>query len=262
MFLADQVEILRRNLPEIKGAKCVYPMWGGSGATLKAYHFAFLVLPARDIMTTIRETDPGGSVLPARLRGWNIHGTDGYGNNISVHLKRILGMIVHLTYLHFNDKLDVINDLNERVIVPRDAFLDGVERLVLTREDICLVACALAEKSLNGIISKNRKIEHWNSEAPGSRDLHKILRDITSWPELMEIIWENHFKNQSRPINSGEVIIDGIPLNKGASFSYPTITWNVQWRRGTIYADARIDPYQLIATIQDFIKSQKQDGIK
>ena len=252
MLIADQVEILRKNLPEIKRIKCALPLGGGYSDTKTAYHFAYLVLPARDIITTIQEADPSGRLLPAHLRGWNIKGMDEYQNEVQIPLKRILGMIIHMHYLHFHaEKLDVSNDSNERIIVARDVFLQQIERLVLTREDICLVACALAEKSLSG---KTGKISPWDAEAPGCRDLQKILREIDSWPELKEMIWENYFKKQSETISSDSDVIDSVPFIKGTRSTMPKTSWHLGWRRGLTYSDAWIDVTRIIATIRGYIQ--------
>ena len=184
MLLVDQVEVLRKNLPEIMEMRCVLPLSGGYKDTRAVYRFAYLVLPARDIITTIMAADPGGNVLPGHLREWNLGAKDEYGEEVQVPLKRILGMIIHMHYLHVGEKLDVSNDSNERRIVSRDMFLQGIKRLVLTYEDICLVACALAERSCNGETIKNRKTSPWDPEGPGCRDLQKVLRDIWLCSEL------------------------------------------------------------------------------
>ena len=52
--------------------------------------------PARDIATMIANADPSGKKLPARLRGWNLDMTDGFGNAQRIQLKKLLGMIIHV----------------------------------------------------------------------------------------------------------------------------------------------------------------------
>ena len=129
MLLVDQVEVLRRNLPEIREIKCTLPLRGGYTDTRTAYRFVYLVHPARDIITTIMKADGSGSTLPRHLRGWNIDAKDGQGARIREHLKRILNMIVHMHYLQVDEVLDVFNDSNEkRRIIPREVFSEERNR--------------------------------------------------------------------------------------------------------------------------------------
>ena len=149
MLLADQVSLLRQNSAELRDQRFVLPLMGGSSATRQAYRFKSLVHPARDIATTISEADPAGNKLSTHLRGWNLSVRDGHNIAKTMHLRKLLGMIIHVYYLNIVDnRLDVSNDLGERVIIPYDAFVASVERLILTPEDICLVVCALAEERL------------------------------------------------------------------------------------------------------------------
>lgn len=260
MRLTNQVEILRRNLPEIKNLVISLPLHGDSLSTSRAYQFTHLILPARDIITTIQMADPGGNILPANLRGWGISVSDGMNQQKDIHLKRLLGMIVHMFYLDFNEKkLDVINDSNERVIVDRDTFLRQLERLVLTREDIGLVASALAEKSLTGIIGNNNLNKSWNVEIPGCRDIEEILRNVERWPELAELIWGKHFSQQSAQIAPNVNTIDRKPYVHGARYTPAVIAWNIGWRRGSEISDIWIEPTQIIETIREYIQGQGRE---
>lgn len=257
MLLADQVEVLRRNLPEIREIKCALPLRGGYRDTRTAYRFVYLVHPARDIITTIMKADGSGSTLPRHLRGWNIDAKDGQGARIREHLKRILNMIVHMHYLRVDEVLDVSNDSNEkRRIIPRDVFSEEIGRLVLTNEDIGLVACALAEKTCSGGAKEPRPTSPRNPEAPGCRDLQRILWDIGSWPELKEIIWNEYFQCSEKMIESDSKILNDVPFVKEthSSTSKATCTWRMGWRRDVTYSDVWIDVLHMIATIRDYMQ--------
>ena len=142
MLLIDQVELLRQYLGQLRNQQFVLPLMGGRLATRQTYQFKSLVHPARDIATTIADADPGGNKLPVRLRGWNLDTTDELGRSQKVHLKKLLGMIIHVYYLRIGDGvLDVSNDEGKRVVVPYGTFVDYVERLALTPDDACLVSC-------------------------------------------------------------------------------------------------------------------------
>ncbi len=258
MRLTNQVEILKGNLPEITNLVISLPLHGDSLSTSRAYHFAHLILPARDIITTIQMADPSGNILPANLRGWGISVSDGMNQQKDIHLKRLLGMIVHMFYLDFNEKkLDVINDSSERVIVDRDTFLQQLERLVLAREDIGLVASALAEKSLLEITGNNIPKKPWNAEIPGCRDIEEILRNIETWPDLAEIIWGKYFSQESTQINPSENTVNRKPFINGVGYNPGTITWKIGWRRETEYSHIQIEPTQIIATIRDYIQEKE-----
>ena len=149
MLLIDQVELLRQYLGQLRNQQFALPLMGGRSATRQTYQFKSLVHPARDIATKIADADPGGNKLPARLRGWNLDTTDELQRRQRIHLTKLLGMIIHVYYLRIGDGvLDVSNDEGKRVIVPYGNFVDYVERLVLTRDDTCLVICGLAEEKL------------------------------------------------------------------------------------------------------------------
>ena len=253
MLLVDQVDVLRRNLPEIKEMRCVLPLGGGYENTKAAYRFAYLLHPARDIITTIKASDPGENTLPGRLQGWMITVTDGYKNEAPAHLKDILGKIIHMHYLRSDEVLDVSNDLNERIIVSRDDFLQQTGRLVLEYKDICLVVCALAEKTYYGEKTvRNRKTDSLDMEGPGFRDLQKILRDFQFRPELENIIWDKYFKEQSKSIGSDSDTINGVPFVNRTYSSVSETFWHIGWRRGSVYSEVWIDVIQIITTIRDY----------
>ena len=83
-----------------------------------------------------------------------------------------------------NENLNVSNDLNQRRIVPRVSFLEEIVCLVLKREDICLLACALVEKSCRSKSDEMCPINPSDPEATESRDLQRMLRDIGSWSRI------------------------------------------------------------------------------
>lgn len=258
MRLTNQVEILKGNLPEIQNLIVSLPLHGDSLSTSRAYQFTHLILPARDIMTTIHMADPSGELLPSHLRGWSISVSDGMNRQRKIHLKRLLGMIVHIFYLDFNEtNLDVINDSSERVIVDRGTFLQQLERLVLAREDIGLVASALAEKSLFEITGSNIPKKPWTAEIPGCRDIEETLRNIETWPDLAEIIWSKYFSQKSTRINPSENTVNRKPFINGIGYNPGIITWNRGWRRETEYSHIQIEPTQIIATIRDYIQEKE-----
>ena len=145
MLLVDQVELLRQNLVQLRNQEFALPLMGGLAATRRTYQFKSLVHPARDIATAIAEADPGGNKLPIHLRGWDLDVTDGFRKPRKIRLKELLGMVIHVFYLRIGEEgdIDIANDRGKRVIVPYNVFLDSVQRLVLTPEDICLVICGL-----------------------------------------------------------------------------------------------------------------------
>ena len=112
MLLTDQVDLLRLNMQQIRGERPVLPIMGGARSTQHTYQFKSLLHPARDIATTISYADPAGDKLPSHLRGWNLLAEDGWQQPVTIHLKKLLGMILHTFYLMITDnRLDVSNDL-------------------------------------------------------------------------------------------------------------------------------------------------------
>ncbi len=255
MLLANRVELLRKNLAEIETITCVLPMWSGDKDTRTAYHFAYLVLPARDIMTTVHAADPNGSILPAHLRGWDIAASDEHKKQTKVPLKKFLGMIIHMHYLQYDQDVDVANDCNKRFIVTRDVFLKNTKRLLLSYPDICLVTCARVEKACNG---KGDERSPWEPEGSGFRDLQKILRDIAVRPELgalNEVIWNSYFDKQKQTIESDADMMNDVPCIKETR-SLPRIAWRIKWRKGCHYSDSWIDVLSIVSTIRDYFQRQ------
>ena len=255
MLLADQVELLREYVVRLRNQQLVLPLMGGPMATRQTYQFKSLVHPARDIATMIANADPSGKKLPARLRGWNLDMTDGFGNAQRIQLKKLLGMIIHVYYLRIGDgDLDVSNDEGRRVIVPYNKFLDAVERLVLTPEDICLVICGLTEEKL-----KNRKAtEALVAMTPGSGDLmHSLLATITRWPELQGNIWTTFFAHQSTTVEAGCQTVNNQPFLMGGRHSGTIALWRIGWRRDDAYAQSWIDISRLMRIIQEYFTESR-----
>ena len=212
MLLVDQVELLRQNFVELRRQQFALPLMGSLPATKRTYQFKSLVHPARDIATTIAKADPGGDKLPIRLRGWNLDATDGFRKIQKIHLKNLLGMVIHVYYLRVGDgDLDISNDLGERVIVPYNVFLDSVARLVLTPEDINLVICALAEEKI-----KNKyAIQALGMDTPGSGDLAHCLATINKWPDLQESVWITFFAGRSTVVKADCQTVNDTPFIMG-----------------------------------------------
>lgn len=250
MLLVDQVELLRRNLVQLRHQQLSLPLMGGLAATRRTYDFKSLVHPARDIATTIAQADPRGEKLPARLRGWNVR--DEFSRAQSVHLKKLLGMIIHAYYLRIGDgDLDVSNDSGKRVIVPYDTFLDSVERLVLTPEDACLVICGLTEEKL----ANSTGVEALSAMTPGSGDLAHCLATIKRWPELHENIWSRFFADRITAVEPDCQTINDSPFLMGGQHTGGTALWRIGWRRNDAYAVSCVDISQLIERIQAYFGS-------
>ena len=250
MLLVDQVELLRRCMVELRHERLALPLMGGISATRQTYRFKSLLHPARDIATTIVQSDPAGDKLPAHLRGWNLDVEDAWGKAQTIHLKKLLGMIIHVYYLNVQEnRLDVSNDLGSRVIVPYDYFLDSVERLVLSPEDICLIICSLAEERFKN--KQTLRALMW--DVPGSGDLLHCLATIGRWPALKETIWRKHFAEQSSLVDPNCNTINDVPFIMGGQYTAGTVIWRVGWRRDDDYATSKIDVSCLIREIRDYI---------
>ncbi len=225
---------------------------GGVSATRQAYRFKSLLHPARDIATTIAQSDPAGDKLPAHLRGWNLDVEDGWGKAQKIHLKKLLGMTIHVYYLHVGkNRLDVSNDLGDRVIVPYDTFLAFVERLVLSPEDICLIICSLAEERFKSRQTLQALVGH----VPGSGDLLHSLATIGRWPALKETIWRRFFSDHSSPVEPNCNTIDDKPFIMGSRHTGSTVVWKMGWRKDNEYATSWIDLSLLIPEIRDYFSS-------
>ena len=254
MLLVDQVELLRQNLVQLRKQQVVLPVMGGLSDTRQIYQFKSLVHPARDIATRIAEADPGGDKLPTRLRGWNLDVTGEFGETQNIHLKRLLGMVIHVYYLRVGDgDLDISNDLGKRIIIPYNVFLNSVERLVLTPEDICLVICGLAEEKFK---NKNT-VEVLVPLMPGLGDLMHCLATIKRWPPLQESIWKTFFAGQSTTVRADCQTINDQPFVKGGRFKATVVMWHVGWRRNDAYAESWIDVSHLIGKIQDYFDNPR-----
>ena len=227
---------------------------GGLSATKQTYQFKFLVHPARDIATTIAEADPRGDKLPSRLRGWNLPVTDGFGNTQNIHFKKLLGMVIHVYYLRVGDgDLDISNDLGDRVIVPYNRFLDSVERLVLTPEDICLIICGLAKEK----IKNKNAMRALEPRIPGSGDLVHCLATIKRWPLLQESIWKTFFAGQSTTVTADCRTVNDQPFITGGRLKGAAVMWHVGWRRNDAYAKVWIDVSHLIGKLQDYFHNPR-----
>ncbi len=249
MLLVDQVELLRQNLVQLREQQFALPLTGGSSFTRQTYQFKSLVHPARDIATTIAEADPGGNKLPIHLRGWNLDVTDEFGKTKNIHLKNLLGMVIHVYYLRIGDgNLDISNDLGERVIIPYNLFLDSVERLVLTPEDIFLVICGLAEEKFNNMNKKQALVVL----KQGLGDLEHCLETIKKWPLLQESIWKTFFASQCMTVRADCRTENDKPLIKNRQLKETPVIWHVGWRRNNAYAESWIDVSHLIGKIQDY----------
>ncbi len=269
MLLVDQVELLRKNFKQLRNQEITLPLiTGGLLATRETYYFKFLVLPARDIATTIHTADPRGNKLPPYLRHWNLKIKDEYGRDKTIHLKNLLGMIIHVYYLNIaGGSLDISNDFGNRVIVQYDLFLDAVEQLLLSPKDICLVVCNLAEKNLKN----SNPMQALETAVPGSGDLQHLLFTISNWPSLKEKIWIKFFENKTKFTHPNKFfrnrieivdgnceIIEDTPFISGSHYSGTTTMWKMRWRRDNVYVTAWIDVSELIYEIRDHFDNSKR----
>lgn len=249
MLLIDQVELLRENLKQLRNQQFSLPLMGGSLATRETYRFMSLVLPARDIATTIVAADPRGDKLPAQLRGWTLNTKDELGNPKRIQLKKLLGMIIHVYYLRIGDgDLDISNDIGKRVILSYDTFLDSVERLVLTPAAICLVICGLTEEKL-----KNKcAAEALTDMTSGLGDLMHFLADIKRWPELQERIWSMYFADRVSTVKPDCQTVNDSPFLMTSRYTGATMLWQMGWRRDDAYAVSWIDLSETMGRIREF----------
>ena len=250
MLLKDQVEILRENLPLLRNARCSLPLHGGFNAARDTYRFKHLIHPARDIAATIKQADPHGDQLPARLRGWGLDVVDEWNHPMEIQLKDLLGMIIHVYYVNLEaEQLDVGNDWGERRIVPYAKFLEAVDRLVLSSEEIGLVACSLTEKQAKRAIPTGGLLP---TDTPGCGDLLHVLYSIAEWPELKATIWEAFFAGESRAIDpASNTVNDRLFLMQMRGSKSPNrIAWKMGWRRDDIYAESCMDLLLLIDMIR------------
>jgi len=239
---------------ELRQQQFALPLMGGISATHQTYRFKSLLHPARDIATTIAQSDPAGDKLPAHLRGWNLDVEDGWGKAQTIHLKKLLGMTIHVYYLRVGEnRLDVSNDLGDRVIVPYDSFLACVERLVLSPKDICLIICSLAEERFKS----DQKLRALTWDVPGSGDLLHCLATIGRWPALRETIWRRFFADQSSAVDPNCNTINDVPFIMGGRHTKATVIWKMGWRRDDEYAMSWIDVSCLIREIRDYFSNSE-----
>lgn len=254
MLLVDQVELLRQNLVQLRNQEFALPLMGGLAATRQTYQFKFLVHPARDIATAIAEADPGGNKLPIHLRGWDLDVTDGFRKPHKIRLTKLLGMVIHVYYLRIGEgDIDISNDLGKRVIIPYNVFLDSVQRLVLSPEDICLVVCGLAEEKVK---NKNAR-QALTEDTPGSGNLLPCLATIKRWPALQKSIWKTFFASQSTTVSRDCQTVNDKPFIMGKRHTGTTEIWRVGWRRDDTYAESWIDVLHLIGKIQDYFTNPR-----
>ena len=239
-------------MEELRQQRFALPLRGGIPATRQTYRFKSLLHPARDIATTIALSDPAGNKLPAHLRGWNLDAEDGWGKAQTIHLKKLLGMTIHVYYLNVGgNRLDVSNDLGDRVIVPYDSFLSCVERLILSPEDTCLIICSLAEEKFKS--RQTLRALMW--DVPGSGDLLHCLATIGRWPDLKENIWEKFFAEQSSLVGPNCNTINDVPFIMGGRHAKATVVWKMGWRRDDNYATSWIDVSCLIGEMRDYFSN-------
>ena len=254
MLLVNQVELLRQNLEQLRRQEFALPLMGGLAATRQTYQFQSLVHPGRDIATTIAKADPGGDKLPTRLRGWNLDATDELRKARTVALNQLLGMVIHAYYLRIgHGDLDISNDLGKRVIVSYDLFLDFVERLVLTPEEIFLVICGLVEEKINN----GKAIRELTAHTPGLGDLEHCLVTIKRWPGLQESIWKTFFSDESTTVRRDRRAVHDHPFIKSKRCLGATLLWHVGWQRDHTYVESCIDLFRLTGTIQDHFSNPR-----
>ena len=241
MMLLDQVHVLRENVALLhKIESCVFPYGGSLTDTRTAYNFIRLILPARDIATMIALADPHGGILPSHLRGLSIRGDNGVGRSTQMEFKKFLGMIVHMTYFRMYEKIDVINDRDDRLIVPRVAFFQKLEHLIISYSDIWLVVCALLERASN----KRDYIE-----GPGYNNLQRLLWDIRIEPVLIELIWKQFFAAISISIGDRNVL-NNTPFSKQRRSN----SWLIGWRRDSVYSECWVNLTTLVHIVREHLR--------
>lgn len=254
MLLKDQVELLRENLPLLRNARCSLPLCGGLNSTRDTYRFKHLLHPARDIAETIQQADPGGDQLPTRLRGWGLGVVDGWNSSMKIQLKDLLGMIIHVYYVNLDKgQLDVGNDYGERRSIPYAKFLEAVGRLVLSPEEIGLVACSLTEKRAK---EATRSRGFLRDATPGCGDFLYLLHSIAEWPELKATLWETFFAENSKPIDPDSQTVNDCPFlqNIGSRQSPDNISLGMGWRRDDLYAESCMDFLFFINMIRGYFR--------
>lgn len=252
MNLLHQVELLSQNIPIMeKINEIVVPIHSDLNSTRNAYWFASLFHPARDIITKIGKADRGDNTLPSRLRLWNIKANDGWGNLITVHLRRILNAIMHMNYLQvYENTVDVANDESKRFIVDRITLIGEIRRLLLSHKDVCLVACALANRGYDidlTQVGKQNEFQHVNTDGHWNKDLWAILTHIQEHIDLADLVWNKHFSPHAAPMGERDIV-----NHQPFPMSFRHRVWEIGWRRDDLYANPFIDVFDLIQTIRSY----------
>ena len=258
MLLIDQVNLLRQNLVQLRNQEFVLPSMGGLEFTHQAYKFRSLLLPARDIVSAIHTADKGGNKLPIHLRRWDLDVTDGIGGNTyKIHLKKLLNMVIHASYLRITrSDVEIHNDRGEKALISHNVFLDSVQKLVLMPKDICLVVCCLAEKEVKNAPQRlaDDRLWLWN--------LLHCLTMTEMWPTIQNNIWKTFFAEQSTVVRQDCQIINGAPFIMGRKFTGTIEIWHIGWRRDGTYSEAWIDVLRLTSRIQEQLIGLKNDPDK
>ncbi len=248
MLLKSQVELLRDSLPRLQVARLSLPIGSDVQATKRMYEFKALILPARDIATTLWRAERAGK-LPARLCGWCVDARDGEGKRKKVQLKCLLGMIIHVYYFRLDgESLDLWNDYGVRVIASYGDILEGVRRLVLQRRDVAHVICSLVEEEIERNANAERDFYDFS---PGFGDLYHLLTTLDEWPDLRDHMWSSAFAEHAHDVDAScEIDRDTVDLN---CFGADTPGWRIRWRHGDKYAEPWIGASRLIEIIREHL---------
>lgn len=264
MLLIDQVQLLQKNLPQLTNFKACLPLLGGVSQVQQAYHFIYLIHPARDIMTSIKRADPSGSKLPKHLRGWNLWTQDGHGNDVTMDFKDLLGMLVHVYYFRIDGNvLDVSNDRGRRTIIDYSSFLVAMRRLILPPAEVALIACHLAlnvyyehAAELRDSNRNSRKLRFPPDDIPGTGDFSRLLWEIRRWPDVLEAVWVRFFESKSKTLEDNANVIDNQPFKYGRRVEpNGDYRWCLGWRRGAVIAKIEADPASLIEFVRTHIET-------
>ena len=244
MRLADQVELLRRNWHSIRSQRVTLPVFGEYDIEA-AYRFKCLLLPARDIASTIYFANSKRKRLPKRLQDWDVVFRDEHRSIEKIHIRKLLGRIIHVDNLNLTDEhLDITNDYGKRVIVSRDLFLRTLERLVLSPFDTWLVICCLSESKINQRSREN--------QFPNLDDLQWCLWNICHYPDLMEVFWKEYFAHHSSLVSADCITVCDKPVVRGERINGSSLCWNISWRKSNRYACVRVEVSNLIHEIRSF----------
>ena len=185
---------------------------------------------------------------------------DGHQNATTVHLKNLLGMLVHVYYLRVDaDVLDVSNHSGRRLIVPYASFTQALSRLILTPAEVALIVCHLARNVHLAHLASLRAAAPFELppvDVPGTGDFGAFLWEIRRWPDVLEAVWNRFFQPQSEPLEDGADVINNRPFSQGrrveADGGYK---WCLGWRRGAVIAKIDVDPLPLIDCVQTHIET-------